>query len=113
MRVPVYSTDAGGNLRCIDIADEARARRLTQAHNAQVIRRRKDRRIVEIHLTSQGDDSEWQPEHPRGNPRRYSHDHESEDNPRGTWKLKHIPDEAAEIFTAVLDQCLMTEKKAA
>jgi hypothetical protein len=36
--------------RCIELADPARVRRLMRASNVEVIRRRKDQAIVEIHL---------------------------------------------------------------
>lgn len=90
--------------RCIELADTARVARLSQAPNVQLIRRRRDGKVVEIQVQEYGDDSQ-QPAH-HGNPRAYSHDHETDSNPARVWTLKHLPDEAGPIFRTVTTECL-------
>jgi hypothetical protein len=85
---------AGGRL--VEFADEARARRLGEGRNVKVVRRRKDRQIVEIRLKDYG--SSWKIRAGEGNPRRYSHDHETEHNPPRVWTLRHLPDQARDLF---------------
>jgi endonuclease V-like protein UPF0215 family len=99
MRIPVMAGP-----RCIELADKARVRRLIQAPNVVVIRRKKDRRIVEIQLQEYGDDSRVPTR--LGNPLAYSHKSETQDNVANVWALKRIPQQAATIFSAVLDECI-------
>jgi hypothetical protein len=106
MRILIFQDDASGVLHAVDIADPARARRLAAAPNARVVRRRKDRAIVEIHLSAEGDDSKWKPEIPRGNPRRYSSDRATPANPHGVWKLKHLPADTAPLYRLSVTDCL-------
>lgn len=92
----------GANDRVIELADQVRAERLAKAENVDVVRRRKDRKIVRIHLKNFSDDSRL--EIHRGNPRRYSHDHENDLNPPRVWTMRHISSEVQDIFRAsVLD----------
>lgn len=100
-RVPVF---AGPKI--IEFADPVRLRRILQARNAKAVRRRRDRAIVQVNIFAVGDDTAWNPEHPRGNPRRYSHDHENPDNPRGTWKLRYLPDEDRPVYLLAVTDCL-------
>lgn len=102
-RVPVFS-----GLRCIELADEQRARHLAKAPNAEVIRRHKDRQVVQINLQDQGADKPLP--FPRGNPRSYSHNHETSTNPEKVWTMKRLPDSTAPVFDEVVNSCL---KKAA
>ena len=74
--------------RLIELAGAARARRLAQAANVEVIRKRKTREIVEIHLLDHGDDSRkkevWT------DPRKLSIDAATDENPAGVWCLKPL-----------------------
>jgi hypothetical protein len=97
-RVPVMC-----GLRCIERADASRVHRLAAAPNAQAIRRRRDGKLVEIQLRAAGDDSNLKGR--TGNPRRYSHDLETRDNPARVWALKTIHADAADIFRAVMNDC--------
>jgi len=83
--VPVFAGP-----RLLEFATGRRLQQLVEAPNAEVVVRRRDQVIVQINLAEAGDDSDWQPEHPRANPRRYAHDHENEQNPRGVWTLRHL-----------------------
>lgn len=99
-RIPVF---AGG--LAIDHVDAARARQLAKGRNIQAVRRRKDGKIVRLNLTNFGGSDEglqWV----RGNPRRYSHDHETERNPPRVWTLRHLPSFTGPIFRRVLTDCI-------
>jgi hypothetical protein len=78
--------------RVVDLVDSAMAERMAKAPNAKAVRARKTGAIARIILKNHGDDSSLV-EH-RGNPRRYSHDHETEQNPARCWTLRHLPAEA-------------------
>ena len=89
----------GANDRVIELSDQVRAARLARGANVEkVVRRRKDGRIVRIRLSSLSDDQNL--EIHRGNPRRYSHDHETESNPRGVWTMRKLgsKDAGAEAY---------------
>jgi hypothetical protein len=90
-RIPVFS-----NGRCIDLVDETRAKRLAKARNVEAIRRRKDKRIVELHIENYGGD--WKGNRRHGDPRKYSHDHETDQNPNRCWTLRHLPEHVAPLF---------------
>lgn len=97
-RVLIFGCDD----RVIELADQARARRISKAQNATTVRRRKDGKIVRITLAGVSDDSSLVIY--RGNPRRYSSDRESEVNPPRCWTLRHIDSRTQGIFQAsVLD----------
>ena len=98
-RVPVFAGP-----RIIELADAARVRRLLAGRNAEAVRQRKSRRIVQVNLLNFGDDSRAAV-HPRGNPRRYSHDHENPDNPRGVWKLRRLPNQDAPLYRLSVTDC--------
>jgi hypothetical protein len=92
----------GANDRVIELADQARAERIARGENAVPVRRRKDGKIVRITLSNVSDDSSLVVH--RGNPRRYSHDHENEVNPPRVWAMRHISSQVRDIFRAsVLD----------
>lgn len=103
-RVPVFSGP-----RCLEYADQARLRVLMQAPNIEVVRRHKDKRIVELQMLSMGDESALKDG--QGNPRRHSHDHEVDrtdwtGNPNRCWTLKAIRRRDRDVFRrAVLDCC--------
>jgi hypothetical protein len=79
----------GSSARVIELADQVRAERLATGANVdKVVRRRRDKKIVRIELKSVSDDSRL--EIHRGNPRSYSHDHETEQNPRGVWMMRRL-----------------------
>jgi hypothetical protein len=90
--------------RCLELADGARVARLAKAPNAELVWRHRDGKLVEIQLHEAGDDSRKRGR--AGNPLRYSHDHETADNPENVWTLREIPSEARRVFTAVLLDCL-------
>jgi hypothetical protein len=86
--------------RCLELADGARVARLARAANAELVRRRRDGKLVEIQLHEAGDDSAKRAR--LGNPRRYSHDHETDDNPENVWTLREIPSKARPVFLTVV-----------
>jgi hypothetical protein len=83
--VPVMS---GRGPRCYEWANRERLLCLIQAPNVKVIRRRKDKMIVELQVRECGDDSAL-PDR-KGNPRAYSHDHETDQNPPRCWTLRRL-----------------------
>lgn len=89
-------------LRCIELADPSRATRLARHANVQTIRRRKDRKIVELQVHEQGDDARLPAHH--GNPLAYSYREEVEDH-APVWALKHLPNHTRRIFCAVVLDC--------
>lgn len=78
----------GAHDRVIELADQLRAERIAAGENAQVVRRRKDGKIVRIVLENFSDDTNLVVH--RGNPRRYSHDHETEQNPPRVWTMRKL-----------------------
>jgi hypothetical protein len=100
MRILVCSPDS----RVVEIAhDEARIRRLAASPNARVVRERKTGRIVRINLIAMSDDTRMIVH--RADPRRYSHDHEGEQNPHGCWTLRRIPTAAESLFRLAVTDC--------
>ena len=97
-RVPVMS-----GYRCIELAGPERVRRLAKFANVELIRRRKDKCVVEIQVHPCGDDSQRPAR--RGNPCKYSHCAETRDNVANVWMLKHLPDGSRSIFQAVVEDC--------
>jgi hypothetical protein len=98
IRIPVCNADGV----IIERVDPARARCLSAASNATVVRKRGGN-VVRIMLASTADDSLEVAM--RGNPRSYSHNHEAIDNPEKCWTLKRIPACTAKIFDAVILDC--------
>jgi hypothetical protein len=91
-------------LRCIELAGPQRARRVLGAFNARGVRRRRDRKVVEIQLANHGDDTR---EPARlGNPQRYSHDSETDTNPANVWTLKRIALRDRAAFQRVVEECI-------
>ena len=102
MRIPVFSGP-----RCIELAGMARAQRILQAPNAIATRSKKGKfkgQVIRIDLTEFSDDSRLIIH--RGNPRRYSHDRETQDNPARCWTLRHLPIASGPIFRNVVTSCL-------
>jgi hypothetical protein len=100
--IPVCNADGV----IVDRVDSARARRLALAPNATVVRKRRGSgagAVVRILLGSTSDDSLADSLH--GNPRSYSHNHETDTNPEKVWTLKRIPSDTADIFGAVVLDC--------
>jgi hypothetical protein len=109
IRIPVCNSDG----LIVDRADRPRARRLALAPNATVVRkrvtganRRKGQRgeIVRIVLGNLGDDVMLDGR--RGNPAKYSFNTETETNPEKVWCLKRIPTSTADLFGAVVNDCI-------
>jgi hypothetical protein len=90
-RIPVFA-----NGHVIELADSQRVKRLLEARNARPIHRKKDHRIVEVHLENYGDDRNTDLKH--GDPRKYSHNRETKDNPNRCWTLRHLPGHVAPLF---------------
>lgn len=97
MRIPVRCNNA-----IVEMADEARVRVLSKAKNAELVRQRKSGRLVGIDLKDFGE-SRGRKHH--GNPLKYSHNSETDQNPQGVWTLKRIPTNTAPIFRAVVIDC--------
>jgi hypothetical protein len=95
-----------GITHAVDIVDQARAQRLSLAPNVRIVRRRKDKRIMEVHILSFGDDSKQAGK--RGNPLSYSNfvRQETEYEPTGMWALKHLANETAPLFDEVVRSCI-------
>jgi len=86
--VPGERVPAMSGLRCLELAGPERIAQLLKAPNTKAVRRRKDGKVVEIQFIEHGDDSRVPAR--QGNPRRYSHDHETDQNPANNWMLKHL-----------------------
>ena len=74
--------------RYIELAGPERVRRLAQASNVKVVRRRKTGMIVELQLREFGNDARLRAK--AGNAQALSHDCETPTNPRGVWELKQL-----------------------
>jgi hypothetical protein len=90
--------------RCIELAGPSRVNRLKGHSNVQVIRRRGDRKVVEIQVHDSGDDSR-KPAH-ISNPLAYVFREEVVRGLAPIFVLKHIPTHTRPVFTAVLDSCM-------
>lgn len=101
MRIRVFAGP-----RLVEMADAQRARQIAKAPNAEVVRQRKTGNIVRINLANHGDDSAYVPEHPKGNPRRYSHDHGNQETPDGVWTLRRIPARDRALYRQSVADCL-------
>jgi hypothetical protein len=95
-------------LRCVEKAGPARVAQLAKAPNAVLVRQRRDKKLVEIQLYDVGDDSRKRGQ--AGNPQRYSHDHETAENPPNVWTLRRIATEARPVFGAVVHDCMSEAK---
>jgi hypothetical protein len=87
--------------RCLELAGPSRVQRLAQHANVEVIRRRKDSKVVEIQVRDRGDDSRL-PAH-TSNPLAYVYREEVVKGLAPIFVLKHIPTHTRPIFRAVLD----------
>jgi hypothetical protein len=90
--------------RVIELAGPQRVNRLARHSNVEVIRRRKDRKVVEMQVRDRGDDSRL-PAH-TANPLAYVYRDEVVQGLAPIFVLKHIPDHTRPVFTAVLDSCV-------
>ena len=106
--VLVCADDSRGIQRIVEFASPHRAAELAKASNAIVVRRRTGE-IVRVKLQSYGDDSNLRSM--GGDGKHYSHDHETDTNPGGVWTLYRLPASSADIYGAVVTDCLA--KKAA
>lgn len=81
--------DNGSAVWIVDVVDEARARRMASAPNvtASFVRQRKTKKIVRLVIRDFGGNYKGPR---RGNPRQYSHDHETRDNPPRVWTFKRL-----------------------
>lgn len=102
--IPVCADDSRGIQRVVELADDIRTRQLAKAPNAAVIRRRKTGEVVRIKLRNFSDDSSLEVH--RSNPRRYSHDHETEQNPPRVWTLRKLPSGTRDIYRASVLDCM-------
>jgi hypothetical protein len=100
MTVDVY--DHAGRL--IEQANPDRVKRLLAAPNTLTVRKRKTGKVVQIILKEHGDDS-IRPSR-QGDPRKYFHKHETDENPPNVLALKRLPDFTAPIFRAAVDDCI-------
>jgi len=99
-KIPVCNTE-GRIIERVAIGSP-RAIHLLKAPNATIVRKRHRGEPVRILLISQGDESRLKDKF--GDPRAYSHRHETETNPENVWTLKRIPTETADIFGAVVNE---------
>ena len=88
--------------RCLELATHSRATAIAAAPNAVPIRRHRDGKLVEIQVRDFGADAGF-PQH--GDPRRYSHNHETETNPPQVWTLRHIPRNQRSLFGSAVNDC--------
>lgn len=88
MKIPVYSGP-----RIVEYANEARVAYLAGIQNAEFVWIRKSGHLTRINLHSVGDDCGVKSR--RYNPRRYSHDHETEQNPNRVWTFRNLSKEQA------------------
>lgn len=97
MRIPVMVGDT-----CIELVSQERVRTLLTAPNVRAIRRPKDRKVIQLRIEDLGR-TPGPARH--GDPRRYSHDHETPDNPVNVWTLRRIPTSARSIFGTAVNDC--------
>jgi len=82
-RIPVFGPDN----RAIALIAPTELRWYEAAGNAKVVKDR-DGKVVRVNLKHLSDDSTLVVH--RGNPRRYSHDHETEANPPRVWTIRRL-----------------------
>jgi hypothetical protein len=81
-RIPVF----GPHQRAVALIGRDELRWYERAENAVLVR--ESGRVVEIRLQHSADDSHLVVH--RGNPRRYSHDRETEQNPPRVWTMRRL-----------------------
>jgi hypothetical protein len=86
----------------LELADGARLRDLAKAPNVRAIRRPQDGKLIVLRLIDFGRDDEPAL---HGNSLRWSHNHETSENPVNVWTLRHIPTSARSIFGAAVNDC--------
>jgi hypothetical protein len=96
----------------VEYAKGRRLEQLMDAPNAAVVRRRKDGRVMQINLCSFGSDFWFKPFPPKGDPRNYSHDNETKDNPPQVWTLRHLRSQDRSLYRQSLLDCLKQEDAA-
>ena len=100
IRIPVC--DCTGTI--VERIDSARARRLSLAKNATVVRGRKRGAIVRIMLGSVGDDSAVDAKF--GNPKKYTYLDCSERMPQGVHTLRYLPKSTAGLYRQSVNDCI-------
>ena len=100
LRIPVCSGDGV----IIERIDSARARRLSLAPNARVVRKRKHGAIVRIMLAAVGDDSAVDAKH--GDPRKYTFLEASPVIPQGVHTLRYLPKSTAGLYRQSVSDCI-------
>ena len=89
----------------LDSADEFEARDLLRAGCVRLIRRRGCARVLQAVVPVRREDVRMLGRGTALDRTRYSHDHETADNPRGVWTLLHLPDQP-QLFMRVLAELL-------
>jgi hypothetical protein len=102
-RIPVYFFGAR-----IEWATGARVKELLQAPNATAVIDRKTGQVKRFNLVEFSDDRTMEVH--RGNPRRYSFDYETDQNPPRCWTLRYLRRDTAGLYKLSVTDCL---KKAA
>lgn len=97
MRIPVMYGET-----VLEVAGGARLRRLQHAPNVKAIRRPLDGKVIVLRVIDFGRDEEPAM---HGNSLRWSHNHETDQNPVNVWTLRHIPTSARSIFGAAVNDC--------
>jgi hypothetical protein len=90
--------------RLVEQASPERVKQLMAAPNAEILRKRLTGQVVQINLKNHGDDSKRK--HRLGNPNKYYHKHETDENPPNVLALKRLPHFTAPIFGAVVNGCI-------
>lgn len=83
-RVPVFGPDD----RIVALVARAELHRYEGAVNATIVRERRTGLAVRVNLRSLSDDTSLVKH--RGNPRRYSHDRETNENPPRVWTIRRL-----------------------
>jgi hypothetical protein len=104
-RIPVFS---GRENRLVDTIAPWEVEHYRLAVNSHVILDEAGRPI-RIVLDSHSDDTEMVVH--RGNPRRYSHDHENEQNPPRVWTLRRLVKRDRDIYRSSVLDCIAPERK--
>lgn len=92
--MPVFGPDD----HIVALVPRREVRLYETAPNARLVRARRSGQVVRINLRTLSDDTSMVVH--RGNPRRYSHDHEAPDNPENVWTLRRLanPDSSIDLF---------------
>lgn len=103
-RVPVFGADD----RLVDTISPRDVERYRSVPNARIVRDHVtgETRVI---LDHHSDDSTLIVH--RGNPRRYSHDHETEKNPPRVWTLRPLQSRDRAIYQSSILDCITEERK--